>query len=123
MAKNNKLAKGVIQQPSQGLFSRKHITATVGWTTSAGEDARPTSQPHLLIFSFFPVSFFSFFSSTLSPTVSIIHISPNLLADIDPRKRLCPLLNGSRPRDQNPDDTSSFGSTNAPVAASFVNLG
>jgi hypothetical protein len=36
--------------------------------------------------------------------------------------RLCPLLNGSRPRDQNPDDTASLGQINAPVAASFVNL-
>jgi transcription initiation factor TFIID subunit 1 len=39
------------------------------------------------------------------------------------KKRLCPLLNGSRPREQNPDDIASFGQINAPVAASFVNLG
>ncbi|KAL2142728.1 hypothetical protein VTI28DRAFT_816 [Corynascus sepedonium] len=42
---------------------------------------------------------------------------------IKTNKKLCPLLNGSQPRNQNPDDTASFGSTNAPVAASFVNLG
>ncbi|KAL2127784.1 hypothetical protein VTI74DRAFT_10169 [Chaetomium olivicolor] len=42
---------------------------------------------------------------------------------IKTNKKLCPLLNGSRPRDQNPDDTALLGSTNAPVAASFVNLG
>ncbi|KAL2016370.1 hypothetical protein VTK56DRAFT_3828 [Thermocarpiscus australiensis] len=42
---------------------------------------------------------------------------------IKTNKKLCPLLNGSRPRDQNPDETASLGSTNAPVAASFVNLG
>jgi len=41
---------------------------------------------------------------------------------IKTNKKLCPLLNGSRPRDQNPDDTASLGSINAPVAASFVNL-
>ncbi|GAB1310553.1 Histone acetyl transferase-2 [Madurella fahalii] len=42
---------------------------------------------------------------------------------IKTNKKLCPLLNGSRPRDQNPDESASLGSTNAPVAASFVNLG
>lgn len=50
-----------------------------------------------------------------------LYYSPNSL--LTSTKRLCPLLNGSRPRDQNPDDTASFGQTNAPVAASFVNLG
>ncbi|KAL1843500.1 hypothetical protein VTJ49DRAFT_1371 [Mycothermus thermophilus] len=41
---------------------------------------------------------------------------------IKTNKKLCPLLNGTRPRDQNPDDTASLGQINAPVAASFLNL-
>lgn len=51
-----------------------------------------------------------------------VHLTPALLLTLN-FERLCPLLNGSQPRNQNPDDTASFGSTNAPVAASFVNLG
>ncbi|SPQ18346.1 2a769c31-9f11-46cb-8c05-4e704b4ae7f5 [Thermothielavioides terrestris] len=45
------------------------------------------------------------------------------LEDAGSGAKLCPLLNGSRPREQNPDDIASFGQINAPVAASFVNLG
>ncbi|EGS18889.1 transcription initiation factor tfiid-like protein [Thermochaetoides thermophila DSM 1495] len=41
---------------------------------------------------------------------------------IKTNKKLCPLLNGSRPQNQNPDDAASLGSTNAPVAASFISL-
>jgi hypothetical protein len=60
-----------------------------------------------------------------SEAVGLFHFSHSpqqVLANKPQHKRLCPLLNGTRPRDQNPDDTASLGSTNAPVAASFVNL-
>ncbi|KAK4194861.1 putative transcription initiation factor [Triangularia verruculosa] len=39
---------------------------------------------------------------------------------IKTNKKLCPLLNGSRPREQNPDDAAGLASGNAPVAASFI---
>ncbi|KAK4167270.1 putative transcription initiation factor [Cladorrhinum sp. PSN259] len=39
---------------------------------------------------------------------------------IKTNKKLCPLLNGSRPRDPNPDEAAGLGSTAAPVAASFI---
>ncbi|KAK0624633.1 hypothetical protein B0T17DRAFT_247672 [Bombardia bombarda] len=45
------------------------------------------------------------------------------IGHIKTNKKLCPLLNGSRPRDQNQDESSGLGSINAPVAASFVSLG
>ncbi|KAK3393578.1 hypothetical protein B0H63DRAFT_20465 [Podospora didyma] len=42
-----------------------------------------------------------------------------IVGHIKTNKKLCPLLNGSRPRDPNQDDSASLGSTKAPVAASF----
>ncbi|KAK4659014.1 hypothetical protein QC762_106590 [Podospora pseudocomata] len=39
---------------------------------------------------------------------------------IKTNKKLCPLLNGSRPREQNPDDAAGLASGDAPVAASFI---
>ncbi|KAK4231175.1 putative transcription initiation factor [Podospora fimiseda] len=39
---------------------------------------------------------------------------------IKTNKKLCPLLNGSRPRDSTTDDAAGLGSSAAPVAASFI---
>ncbi|KAK0735035.1 hypothetical protein B0T26DRAFT_746861 [Lasiosphaeria miniovina] len=45
------------------------------------------------------------------------------IGHIKTNKKLCPLLNGSRPHDPNQDESAGFGSLNAPFAASFVSNG
>jgi len=88
---------------------------------------------HSLVVSGRPPSRLTTQESRASTNLLVLFVSSSFLsfsscADLDAlltlvTPRLCPLLNGSMPRDQDQDELANLGTINAPVAASFISTG